>query len=339
MADLPSLIDEAARGLGLSGVVRLDMGGRTAVERAYGLAHRALSVPNRPDTQFAIASGSKGFTALAVTSLVDNGVLSLATTARSILGRDLPLIDDRVTVHHLLVHRSGIGDYLDEEVPHQPDDYVMSVSAHELSTTEQFLRVLDGHPQKFLPGERFSYSNGGYVVLALLAERASGMGFHELVSQRVLTPAGMADTSFLRADELPARAALGYLDGVGPRTNVFHLPVRGNGDGGAYTTAGDMHRFWNALFAGSILPSERVEQMLTPSTIATSEGVAYGLGFWLHESADAVELHGFDAGVGFVSVRHREARWTFTVVVNTSRGAWPMRQRLLELVRQPSDEM
>ena len=111
---------------------------------------------------------------------------------------------------------------------------------HELATTEQFLAVLDGHPTAFPPGERFAYCNGGYVVLALIAERASGVPFHELVRRRVCEPAGMRDTEFLRSDELPGRAALGYLTVDGSRTNVFHLPVRGSGDGGIYSTAADV---------------------------------------------------------------------------------------------------
>ena len=133
----------------------------------------------------AIASGAKGLTALAVVSLVEDGTLDLTTTARSVLGNDLPLIDDDVTVEHLLAHRSGIGDYLDEEAGYEITDYVMPVPVHELATTEEFLAVLDGHPTVFPPGERFAYCNGGYVVLALIAERASGAPFHDLVRRRV----------------------------------------------------------------------------------------------------------------------------------------------------------
>ena len=95
----------------------------------------------------------------------------------------------------------------------------------ELETTEQFLAVLDGFPTAFPAGERFAYCNGGFVVLALLAERASGIDFHDLVDERVLRPAGMVDSDFLRSDDLPGRAALGYVD-ERPSTNVFHLPVR-----------------------------------------------------------------------------------------------------------------
>ena len=159
-------------------------------------------------------------------ALVERGTLALGTTARSLLGDDLPLVADDVTVEHLLAHRSGIGDYFDEEAVTDITDYVMPVPVHELATTEQYLPVLDGHETRFPAGERFSYNNGGYVVLALLAERASGVGFHELVRTLVCEPAGMVDTAFLRSDELPGRAALGYLAADGLRTNVLHLPVR-----------------------------------------------------------------------------------------------------------------
>ncbi|HZE29513.1 MAG TPA: serine hydrolase, partial [Gaiellaceae bacterium] len=85
----------------------------------------------------------------------EEGVLELSTPVRSVLGSDLPVIDDGVTVEHLLSHRSGIGDYLDEEAV-EIEDYVMPVPVHELATTEDYLAVLDGHPSTFAPGERFA---------------------------------------------------------------------------------------------------------------------------------------------------------------------------------------
>ena len=91
-----------------------------------------------------------------------------------------------MTVEHLLSHRSGIGDYLDEEIDHDLSDYLIPVPVHELATTEQYLAVLDGHPSKFAPDGRFAYSNSGFVVLALIAERATGIPFHDLVRRRVL---------------------------------------------------------------------------------------------------------------------------------------------------------
>jgi CubicO group peptidase (beta-lactamase class C family) len=329
MSDLEQRLDALASETGFSGVVRVDRAGQLEIARAYGLAHRGWDIPNSVDTRFGVASGNKGLTALAVVSLIEDDVLGLATTARSVLGSDLPLIADDVTIEHLLSHRSGIGDYLDEDVGYEPNDYMMPVPVQDLATTEDFVAVLDGHPMKFDPDERFAYCNGGFVVLALIAERASGQSFFDLVSRRVCEPADMTDTAFLRSDELPGGTALGYLEVEGVwRSNIFHLPVRGTGDGGIYTTVADVARFWNALFAGRIVSESWVAEMMRARSSVASE--RYGLGFWLHESTDTVMLEGSDPGVSFRTVHDPRADITHTVISNTSDGAWPITQLLDE---------
>jgi CubicO group peptidase (beta-lactamase class C family) len=317
-------VDAIAERTSFPGVVRVDGPEGTFFTKAYGLADRGHEIPNRVDTQFGIASGTKGLTALTVVRLIEAGSLDLATTARSVLGTDLPLIDADVTIEQLLSHRSGIGDYLDEEEDHQATDYLMTVPVHELATTEQYLAVLDGHRSAFPPGSKFAYCNGGYVVLALIAERATGESFHELVRRLVCEPAGMGDTEFLRSDELPGRAALGYLALDDPRTNVFHLPVRGSGDGGVYSTAADFNSLWSAFFDGRIVSSDWMSEMLRPRSDGRGESLQYGLGFWLHPTGNLVELHGYDAGVSFRSQHDRSSSTTYTVVSNTSKGTWPI---------------
>ena len=328
MSALELELDSIAAETSFSGVVRVDRGDRTKIAKAYGLAHRGYEIPNEVGTRFAIASGTKGLTALTVMSLVEDGLLELSTTARSLLGTDLPLIHDEVTVEQLLAHRSGIGDYLDEDSGLDVDDYPMPVPVHELAATEDYLVALEGHQPKFAPGERFSYCNSGYVVLALIAERRSGIPFTELIVQRVCEPAGMRDTAFLRSDELPGRTAIGYLETETSRMNVFHLPVRGTGDGGIYSTAADLRSLWTALFAGRIVPLNSVEQMVRPGSDAETK--RYGLGFWLHASTDAVILEGMDAGVSFRSVHDPRSDVTHTVVSNTTDGAWPVARVLTE---------
>jgi CubicO group peptidase (beta-lactamase class C family) len=324
MQPLEDALDSVADRTGFSGVVHVERSGIIELAKAYGLADRGHGIPNRIDTQFALASGTKGLTALTVVRLIEDGSLDLATTARSVLGGDLPLIDDDVTVEHLLSHRSGIGDYLDEGAGHEINDYVMPVPVHELATTEQYLAVLGGHVTAFPPGERFAYCNGGYVVLALIAERTSGVQFHELVRRSVCEPAGMGDTGFLRSDELPGRAALGYLAVNGSRTNVFHLPVRGSGDGGIYSTAADVSSLWTAFFSGRIASKDWVAEMVRPRSVDPRDSSRYGLGFWLHASSDVVILEGSDAGVSFHSTHDPATSTTHTVISNTSEGAWPI---------------
>ena len=330
MDRLAESVDEVAASTGFSGVVRVDRDD-ASFAGAYGLAHRGHQIANAVDTRFGIASGTKGLTAVTVMTLVERGELELAAPARAILGDDLPLIDDEVTVEQLLSHRSGIGDYLDEDVV-GPTDYAMPVPVHRLAGSEDYLRVLAGHRQQFAPGERFSYNNSGFVVLAVIAERVSGIRFEQLVQERVCEPAGMSDTAFLRSDEPPGGAALGYLEAHGLRTNVLHLPVLGSGDGGIYSTVADIRAFWLALFAGRILPTDRVAQMVHPRSDVPSEAWRYGLGFWLHSATRAVLLVGSDAGISFRTLHDPDARITYTVVSNTTAGAWPIARHLDELL-------
>jgi CubicO group peptidase (beta-lactamase class C family) len=320
-------LDQVLEASAFSGVVRVDRPGQPPLVRAAGDASRAHRIANRADTRFAIASGTKSFTAVTVLALVEAGVLALSTPARDLLGDDLPLIADDVTVEHLLSHRSGIGDYLDEEAGWDPNDHVLSVPAHELDATERYLAVLDGHPTTSPAGARFAYNNSGYVVLALLAERATGTPLPTLVERHVCRPAGLNRTGFVRTDALPGDVAVGYLDAAGLRTNVLHLPVLGSGDGGLVTTVDEVHTFWRALLAGRLLPPGRVEQLLTP--LGQEPGPdrdGYGLGVWL--PAGGVALEGSDPGISFRSVVDLASDTTHTVVSNTTAGAWPVARHL-----------
>jgi CubicO group peptidase (beta-lactamase class C family) len=328
MTDLAAALADVTAGF--SGVVSVSRGDAVEFEAAYGLADRAYGIANTVDTQFGIASATKGFTALVVAGLVEDGVLELSRPARSILGVDLPLIDDGVTVEHLLAHTSGIGDYVDEDEIEDDDAYVLKVAVHTLAETEGYVAALDGFPQKSAPGERFAYCNGGFVVLALLAERAARTPFRDLVAERVWRPAGMTRSGFLRSDDLPGTAAIGYLpDG---RTNVLHLPVRGSGDGGAFSTVGDFRSFWTALFAGRIVGPERVAQLVAPCSDVPEEGARYGLGFWLAPAGPQVLLVGGDAGVSFTSSHDPTTGRTCTVVTNSSSGATAIRRRLEQVL-------
>lgn len=323
MIDLGEL-DAVALERSFSGIVTVDVGDRTVLERCYGLAHRALQVPNTSTTRFAVASGSKSFTALAIMQQVVSGTLRLQDPVRRFLGDDLPLIDDDVTIEQLLTHTSGIGDYLDEDDDWDPADYVLPVPVHTLETAESFLPILDRFPHKHPPGARFTYCNGGYIVLAIVLERITRRQFQDVVETDVIRPAGLTSTAYLRSDELPGDAALGYLYPEGDRSNVLHLPVRGNGDGGAYTNAADLHRFWRALHAGAIVPSDVVTEMTRPRSVVPEEDMRYGIGFWLHPADPAIVMGGFDAGVAFRSTHDSATCTTVTVLSNCTTGSGPV---------------
>ena len=328
MADpLAETVDSVAAQSGFSGVLRVDRPGEPTLTRAVGLADRAHGIAMAPDTRIAVASGGKTFTGLTVLGLVEHGALSLDTTARSLLGSDLPLIDDRVTVEQLLCHRSGVGDYFDEDL-FGPTDYVLPVPVHRLDSAESYLPILDGFPQKSEPGTEFRYNNGAFCVLAILAERAGGEPFHDVVRRLVIEPAGLRRTAYLRSDELPSDAAVGYVAADGLRTNVLHLPVVGGGDGGIFTTVDDVHRLWSALEGGQVIGCDLLtEAWRTRSRLADDEG--YGLGFWTWGSA--IELKGGDVGAALYSL-HVPGGLTWTIMSNVTGGLSPLARRINDLL-------
>ena len=137
-------------------------------------------------------------------------------------------------------------------------------------------------------------------------------------------------SGFLRSDSLGAGAAVAYVgrsvDSL--RTNQLHLPVRGNGDGGMYSTAADLSSFWPAFFDGRIVSKEWAATMAEPRSDVPSERKRYGLGFWLARAGPAVLLEGFDAGVSFRSAHDPVRGSGYTVLSNMSWGAWPLVQLL-----------
>jgi len=316
-----------------SGVAVVSRAGVRLAEVARGFADRADRRPNSLDTRFGTASVAKGLTALTVASLIESGQLRAETTFRSLVGDALPLVDPAVTIEQLLGHTSGVGDYLDEDELDDVDDYVMTVPVHRLDAPMSYLPALDAHPQKAAPGTTFAYNNAGYVMLSIAIQAASGRSYYDLVQERVLDPAGMADTGFERSDRLPPGSAIGYLEDG--RTNVLHLPVRGAGDGGVYSTVRDLEAMWAALFAGRILPMPAVERLVAPRNDVPAQHRRYGLGFWLRPDRDTIMLEGMDAGVSCRTAYDRPSGVTYAVISNTSSGAWPLvaylEERLLNL--------
>jgi CubicO group peptidase (beta-lactamase class C family) len=141
---LEECLDAEADRTQFSGVVRVDMAGTVVLEKAYRLADRGHQIPNTVATQFGIASGTKGLTALVILSLVDEGRLSLSTSARSVLDADALFVDEEVTLEHL---RSGIGDYLDGNTGNDVTEQTLAVAMSTLVDAQDYLELLQGVPR------------------------------------------------------------------------------------------------------------------------------------------------------------------------------------------------
>lgn len=321
-----SALRQFAESHGFSGVVRVAVGAHVVQDFALGAADRSNDRSISSQTRFGVASVTKGLTALTIMALIEAGDLQLDMPVRAVLGADLALVDDRVTIEHLLAHRSGVGDYLDEDLPGDVDDHILGHrSAHTLKTPSDYLDLLAPYEQRSVPGEHFAYNNSGYVILSIIIERVTG-SFHRSVQELVLDPAGMNSSGFFRTDSLPGDVAVSYLrDG---RTNVFHLPVIGAGDGGVYLTVGDAMAFWQKVRTGAVVTLESVDLM---TSIVSDRGdrPSYGLGFWIDHAGDHVWLEGMDAGVSCQTGYVTSHDMVYAVMANTSSGAWSVVREIL----------
>jgi len=329
-AELAARLESAIAPGEFSGVVHVTAADELVFAAGYGLADRERGTANTVDTRFGTASATKLVTALGVGVLVDDGLLTLSTRLTDVLSVPLPGMDPAVTIGQLLSHTSGVFDYLDEDLIADIDQFQLPIPPAALLRPSDYLPMLIG-PQKFPPGARFSYSNGGYVLLGLLIEELTG-SFHDHLERRVLRPCGMDRSGFFRFDELPPGTAIGYLDNGG--TNAATLPIVGGPDGGMFATAADLQRLWRGFLAGEVISAA----LITAYTTAVAryrENISYGHGLWLRDNGDrppVLFIEGYDAGVSIRSSVHPPMT-VVTVVSNSTKGAWPVDRAVNAVVR------
>jgi CubicO group peptidase (beta-lactamase class C family) len=340
LSKLDSTYTQTALRSHFSGVVYLSAAGQDQAlfARASRWANRADRLRNRINTRFAAASGSKLFTAVAALQLVEASKLTLDTPVADIIER-FPF-DPHITLYHLLTHTSGLPDYFDEEEEVEIDAYALlweQRPVYAMQSARDFFPLFYTKTPKSLSGERFAYNNAGFLLLEAIIERAGGVPFREAIRRHVLEPAGMSDSGYFYTDRLPSQTALGYIpqpDGSW-RTNIFAVPFIGGGDGGAYVTAPDWSRFWNALLSGKLLGTEMLTEMLRPQIpTGARPGRHYGLGVWLLDAPlqRAARAGGSDPGVDMVSDCFLDTGLTLTVLSNESDGALEMYKALYGLL-------
>lgn len=304
-------------------------------EQCRGYRNRSENLPNTPETALAIASGTKLFTGLAVCKLIEEGKLSLDDQIGAILAYDLGKVNPQVTVFQLLTHTSGIGDYLDEEAPdsyESQQELLRKYPVYLWENLEYYLQMITPLPQKFAPGERFGYSNAGYIMLGLVIEAVSGRTFQQFVTDELIRPFQLQHTGFYRMDALPANTAVGYIKGNDDtiRSNIFHLPIIGGSDGGLFTCAKDLDSLWRALFNAEILKEPMLEAFLKQH-VTRREQQYYGLGVYQseHEGQTVYFAVGGDFGIDFFTAYFPERKITVSALGNTELNTFPLLKAMM----------
>lgn len=268
-------IEDFHRATPLSGVVHLTIRGETIFERAFGAASVQLAVPNRTDTKFHIASVTKMFIAAAVLRLVDEGALDLSAHPGRYQG-DFRAVDGRVTLHHLLSNTSGLADI------YRVTDLRLEMGKFARDGAS-FTSYLGAMEQAFAPGETWSYSSTGFLMLAYLIEKVRGQPFGVAMREMFLDPLGMANTG--EDDPLiinPGRA-YGHVTRDGIVAHAEHDKLAGvAAPREFYATAGDLALWCQALLDGRVL-SPKAERLSFTSygAVDFDPNLGYDYGWFL----------------------------------------------------------
>lgn len=276
--------------------------------RGYGWANVELDVPVKPETIFQTGSVGKQFTATAVMMLVEEGKIGLDDHISKYFG-EAPAAWKDITVRNLLTHTSGIPDYT-EKVISLRKDY----------TEPQLLSIFERLPLNFPPGQKWSYSNTGYVILGVLIHKVTGQFYGDFLHDRIFQPLGMNSTRIIsEADIVPNRAS-GYrlVKGALKNQEWVSPTLNTTADGALYTNVLDMAAWDGALRAGRLLKQPSFDQMYTPVTLTGGKTYPYGFGWDISQVGGHRLLEHGGAWQGFTTFIARYDEESLTVIALTN---------------------
>jgi CubicO group peptidase (beta-lactamase class C family) len=290
-----------------SGSVLVAQNGEVVLTEGYGLADREQNRPNTPQTKFRLASITKQFTAMAVLILQEQGKLHVQDPICQYLSL-CPAAWEAITIHHLLTHTSGIPSFT--SFP----DYVTS-RATPSSPGQTFERFKD-MPLDFQPGEKWSYSNSGYIVLGLIIEQASGESYEMFLHHNIFVPLQMTNSGY---DHNDGSLAIGYTTVYGQLRTAPYIDMSiPYAAGGLYATVEDMYRWDQALYTEQLVSRDLLELMFTPHVRMTDGSSSYGYGWTISEmnNHQAIGHWGGIEGFATLFVRFPEDKLTIIVLSN-----------------------
>ncbi len=288
--------------------------GQVLLERGYGLADLNHGVPITPDTVFDIGSSSKQFTALAVLMLAKEGKLDLQDKVSKHLP-ELHELGQRFTIAQMLHHTAGLRDY----------NELMLMAGHDegdVTSSDDALRLLAAQKGlNFEPGTRFSYSNSGYFLAAMIVERVSGQSLDTFLQARVFKPLGMTATH-VRTDHtvvVPRRATAYRPTGQGGFAidmSNWNQP----GDGAVQTHVRDLARWDAELAHPKVIDPALLTAMQTPGKLADGSPIRYGLGLSMdsYRGLPRVQHAGAWGGYRAIVMRFPEQRIGLALTCNAA---------------------
>jgi len=316
-SEIDSYLDSLVAENKLSGAVLVALDGVAIASKAAGIANKATGAPITLNTKFNLGSMNKMFTAVAIAQLAQVRRLSFDDPISKHLP-DYPNkeVAGKVTIHHLLTHTSGMGLYWNEKFMAQREK-LLTVAAH--------LPLFANDPLSFAPGEKFQYSNSGYMVLGAIIEKVSAQDYYSYLREHVFKPAGMADTGFYEPGAEIPNLAIGYTR-MGPdgkpleeaMDNSGIREIKGGPAGGGYSTVQDMVKFHLALRSYKLLDRQHIE-LVTTGKVDGPGGSRYGYGFG-DNTSDGKHIVGHNGGAPGIAANfemYPELGYTVVLLMNT----------------------
>lgn len=310
-----------ARTHAFSGTILIARRGKILYGRSFGEAERSFGIPVAGDTAFRVGSITKLFTAVLTLQLVEQGKLDLRKPVRAYLP-DFPGEGaERITLHHLLNHTSGLAQM--DAIPSYQHAFENGLELYQrpLSPKAMLERCCHGKPAR-PPGAGFDYNNADYLLLGLILERVSGEPYERLLARQILEPAGMRDTGMARWDAIPPRLARTYFFRDDHRALISDMPVYWENwwaAGGAVSSAPDLLKFAEALYGGRLIGPRMLDLMLAPGLDD------YGYGLWSYSFKRSGRIYrvakrpGSIMGANAVLYRLLDEGTTIILLANTNR--------------------
>ncbi len=310
------------------GAALVVMGDEVLLDEAYGSADLEWGIANTTDTKFRIGSVTKQFTAASILLLQERGLLDIDQPVGTYLA-DVPASWDAITLRHLLHHTSGIPNLTDF------DDF--GTWKYLPTNRAEIIARFADKPLDFAPGEKWSYSNSGYLLLSAVVEDVSGQAYGAFVTENIFDPLGMDSTAIDLTSAIVPRRAEGYSPSGEGIVNADYVDMGiPQGAGALYSTTHDLLKWQRGLFGGEVLSQESLESMLTASPLDTGRNGKYALGV-IRTADEEGTLYWHGGGIeGFNSWLGHDPERDLTVVVLANlngQAAYQLGMSLVTLAR------
>ena len=241
--------------------------GKVIYKKGFGMANMEWAIPNQPDTKFRIGSVTKQFTGTLILQLVEEGKIKLDGKLSDYLPDYRKETGDKVTIHQLLNHTSGIPSYTSRP------DFFAEVSRNPYGVTD-FVKKHASGDLEFKPGSKFSYNNSGYFLLGAIIEKVTGKSYETVLKERILDPLGMTNTGYDHHAVILQKRASGYEKTPAGYANAAYLDMSlPYAAGSIYSTVEDLYKWEQSLYEDKIISAESKKLMFTPGLSN------YGYGF------------------------------------------------------------